>query len=74
MYPVLFEIGPINIYSLGVFWAAGALAAVWIFQAVAQTDIPAKLTVKGHDGAQHSRELKAVKKKGSSTKESQSKA
>jgi phosphatidylglycerol:prolipoprotein diacylglycerol transferase len=32
MYPVLFEIGPITIYSIGVFWALGALAAVWILQ------------------------------------------
>ena len=27
MYPVLFQIGPISIYSLGIFWALGALAA-----------------------------------------------
>lgn len=32
MYPVLFQIGPLTIYSLGVFWALGALAAVWILQ------------------------------------------
>ena len=32
MYPVLFQIGPITIYSLGIFWALGALAAVWILQ------------------------------------------
>jgi phosphatidylglycerol:prolipoprotein diacylglycerol transferase len=32
MYPLLFEIGPLTIYSLGVFWALGALAAVWILQ------------------------------------------
>jgi phosphatidylglycerol:prolipoprotein diacylglycerol transferase len=32
MYPVIFEIGPITIYSLGIFWALGALAAVWILQ------------------------------------------
>ncbi len=32
MYPVFFEIGPITIYSLGIFWALGALAAVWILQ------------------------------------------
>ena len=32
MYPVLFQIGPITIYSLGVFWALGALAAFWILQ------------------------------------------
>lgn len=32
MYPVLFEIGPLTIYSLGVFWALGALAAFWILQ------------------------------------------
>jgi hypothetical protein len=30
-------------------------------KALDRADIPAKLTVKGHDGAQHSRELKAVK-------------
>jgi phosphatidylglycerol---prolipoprotein diacylglyceryl transferase len=32
MYPILFEIGPLTIYSLGVFWALGALAAAWIMQ------------------------------------------
>jgi phosphatidylglycerol:prolipoprotein diacylglycerol transferase len=32
MYPVLFKIGPITIYSLGVLWALGALAAVWILR------------------------------------------
>jgi len=32
MYPVLFDIGHITIYSLGIFWALGALAAVWILQ------------------------------------------
>jgi phosphatidylglycerol:prolipoprotein diacylglycerol transferase len=32
MYPVLFELGPLTIYSLGVFWALGALSAVWILQ------------------------------------------
>lgn len=30
MHPVLFQMGPVTIYSLGVFWALGALAAVWI--------------------------------------------
>jgi phosphatidylglycerol:prolipoprotein diacylglycerol transferase len=30
MYPVLFKLGPFTIYSLGVFWALGALAAAWI--------------------------------------------
>jgi len=30
MYPILFQIGPITIYSLGVFWALGALAGSWI--------------------------------------------
>ena len=30
MYPVLFKIGPLTIYSLGIFWALGALAAAWI--------------------------------------------
>jgi phosphatidylglycerol---prolipoprotein diacylglyceryl transferase len=32
MYPILFEIGPLTIYSLGIFWALGALAAAWIMQ------------------------------------------
>ena len=32
MYPVLFELGPLTIYSLGLFWALGALVAVWILQ------------------------------------------
>lgn len=32
MYPVLFKIGPLSIYSLGLFWALGALAAVWILR------------------------------------------
>ena len=30
MYPVLFEIGPLTIYSLGLFWALGAFAAACI--------------------------------------------
>ncbi len=30
MYPILFEIGPLTIYTLGVFWALGALAGAWI--------------------------------------------
>jgi phosphatidylglycerol:prolipoprotein diacylglycerol transferase len=30
MYPVLFTVGPLTIYSLGVLWALGALAAAWI--------------------------------------------
>jgi phosphatidylglycerol---prolipoprotein diacylglyceryl transferase len=30
MHPVLFKIGPLTIYSLGLFWALGALSAVWI--------------------------------------------
>ncbi len=30
MYPALFKIGPLTIYSLGLFWALGALAAAWI--------------------------------------------
>ncbi|HEU4341456.1 MAG TPA: prolipoprotein diacylglyceryl transferase [Candidatus Binatia bacterium] len=30
MYPVLFKIGPLTIYSLGLLWALGALAAAWI--------------------------------------------
>jgi phosphatidylglycerol:prolipoprotein diacylglycerol transferase len=32
MHPVLFQIGPVTVYSLGVFWALGSLAAVWILQ------------------------------------------
>jgi hypothetical protein len=36
MYPVVFEISPITIYSLGIFWALGALAAVWILAVGAQ--------------------------------------
>ena len=32
MHPVLVEFGPITVYSLGVFWALGALVAVWILQ------------------------------------------
>lgn len=30
MYPVVFNFGPFTVYSLGIFWALGALAAVWI--------------------------------------------
>jgi phosphatidylglycerol:prolipoprotein diacylglycerol transferase len=30
MYPVLFKIGPLTIYSLGLLWAIAALVAVWI--------------------------------------------
>ena len=30
MYPVVFNFGPLTVYSLGIFWALGALAAVWI--------------------------------------------
>ena len=32
MYPILFKIGPFMVYSLGVFWALGALAAGWIIR------------------------------------------
>src|SRR5256885_14877036 len=32
MYPVLFKIGPITIYSLGLLWPLGALAALWILR------------------------------------------
>ena len=32
MYPVLFQLGPVTVYSLGIFWALGALAASWILQ------------------------------------------
>ena len=30
MYPILFKIGPLTIYSLGLFWALGAFASGWI--------------------------------------------
>ena len=30
MYPVLFQIGPLTIYSLGVFWALGAVCAAYV--------------------------------------------
>lgn len=29
MYPVLFQIGPVTIYSLGLLWALGAFMAAW---------------------------------------------
>ena len=32
MHPILFHIGPVRIYSLGLFWAIGALMAGWILQ------------------------------------------
>src|SRR3989338_9238121 len=32
MYPVLFQIGPFTIHSLGLFWALGALCAGWMVQ------------------------------------------
>jgi prolipoprotein diacylglyceryltransferase len=32
MYPVLFKIGPITIYALGIFWALGALAGLWVLR------------------------------------------
>ncbi len=32
MHPVLFKIGPLTVYSLGLLWALGALAAVWILR------------------------------------------
>jgi phosphatidylglycerol:prolipoprotein diacylglycerol transferase len=32
MYPVLFKIGPLTIYSLGLLWALAALTAAWILQ------------------------------------------
>src|SRR6266508_210247 len=32
MYLVLFKIGPLTVYSLGLLWALGALAAVWILR------------------------------------------
>ena len=30
MYPILFQIGPFTIYSLGLLWALGALCAGWV--------------------------------------------
>ena len=33
MYPVLFELGPITIYSFGAFMALAALAAAWVVHA-----------------------------------------
>ena len=30
MHPVLFKIGPLTIYSLGVLWALAAFVAAWI--------------------------------------------
>jgi phosphatidylglycerol:prolipoprotein diacylglycerol transferase len=30
MYPILFQLGPITIYSFGVFMALAALSAVWV--------------------------------------------
>ena len=32
MHPVILDVGPLTIYSLGVFWALGGLTAVWILQ------------------------------------------
>ena len=32
MYPILFQIGPFTIHSLGLFWALGALCAGWMVQ------------------------------------------
>jgi phosphatidylglycerol:prolipoprotein diacylglycerol transferase len=32
MHPVLFKIGPLTVYSLGLLWAVGALAAAWILR------------------------------------------
>lgn len=29
MYPVLFKIGAVTVYSLGLLWALGALGALW---------------------------------------------
>jgi hypothetical protein len=40
MYPGLFEIGPLTIYNLGVFWVLGGLAAVWILQPDAAPNSP----------------------------------
>ena len=30
MHPVLFQIDPLTIYSLGVFWALAAMCAGWV--------------------------------------------
>jgi len=38
MHPVLFQIGPLTIYSPGVFWALAAMCAGWV----------ARLELKGH--------------------------
>lgn len=32
MYPVLFQIGPVTIYTLGLLWALGAFAGLWVLQ------------------------------------------
>ena len=32
MYPILFQSGPITIYSLGVFWALGAFCAAYVLR------------------------------------------
>src|SRR5688572_15415804 len=32
MYPVLFRVGPLTIYSLGVLWALAALIGAWILR------------------------------------------
>ena len=33
MYPILFQFGPITIYSFGVFMALAALSAAWVVSA-----------------------------------------
>src|SRR5512145_1063271 len=32
MYPVLISIGPLTIYTLGILWALGAFAGLWILR------------------------------------------
>ena len=32
MYPILFEVGPLTIYALGLLWALGAFAGLWILR------------------------------------------
>jgi phosphatidylglycerol:prolipoprotein diacylglycerol transferase len=32
MYPILFEVGPLTIYTLGLLWALGAFAGLWILR------------------------------------------
>jgi len=38
MYPVLFKIGPLTIYSLGFLWALAAFAGAWILRLENETE------------------------------------